>query len=104
MTFYSLLLCGDKNENCKKEKNFFFRENHTSPWVPFRVKFWSVGRLVHPSRPQAYSLQYPSQARPVSGNELFFANWRFYQLLDKGHSVPQGFTGRNILRLIRIDH
>ena len=32
---YSFLLCGEKNEYCKKKN----RETPTSPWVPIRTNF-----------------------------------------------------------------
>ena len=51
----------NENESPKKKKFFFFffffRETPTSPWVPFRAKFWPLGRLFRPSRPLAWSLR-----------------------------------------------
>ena len=40
----------------QNENEVFFRKTPTSPWVPFRAKFWPLGRLFHPSRPLAWSL------------------------------------------------
>ena len=46
-----------KKKKKKKKKFFFlFRETPTSPCVPFRAKFWPLGRLFRPSRPLAWSL------------------------------------------------
>ena len=53
---HSLCLCGDRMKVSVLKKKYFFRETPTTPSIPFRVKFWPLGRLFCPSHPLAYSL------------------------------------------------
>ena len=56
---HSLGFCGERMKMSLKKK---IRETPTfSPWVPFRAKFWHLGRQFRPGRPQAYSLHFQNK-------------------------------------------